>query len=111
MCPFEALKAWSLQKAYFEAGFSEKGVYEKAAKKVSKAGGGHPTSGRLHRQAEQALDLTGPDPAMVHFALTIRILARSVSREVFGPNLDPNRTRMSSHDLIEGRLDPTGIRA
>ena len=64
----------------------------------------------LHRQAEQALDLTGPDPAMVHLAVAIRIFARSVGREVFEPKLDPNRTRTFSHNLIEGRLDPTGIR-
>ena len=64
----------------------------------------------VHRQAEQALDLTGPDPAMVHFAVAIRILARSVSPEVFEPNLDPNRARTFSRNLIEGGLDPTGIR-
>ena len=49
LCPFEALKAWSLKEAYLEAGFPEKGVYEKVAKKVTKVGGGHPTGAAVYK--------------------------------------------------------------
>lgn len=110
LCPFEALKAWSLTEAYLEAGFPEKRVDEQVAKKVTKVGGGHPTGAAAYKLLSKIDAADDWHPGKVYGDVGGRPAALSTVAQ-FNPMRVAASIGVGARSGDRVRLDPTRIRA